>query len=168
VLRVLAGVITALVTAGALWLNIADYEKLPHPARLGVRAHVSGADHGVRVSRHSARSPAGSLAAFELAGERGYSSDPPESALAGGRPGRRICRALPGIRPASPRARRSRNSIWALVDRISSAAQAHFGKTLTARVCGLSPFSGAGSLRVPYGEARADVKEKSTEAIIIS
>ena len=41
-----------------------------------------------------------------------------------GRPGRRIARALPGIRPCSPRARLSRNSIWALVERISSAA--HF------------------------------------------
>jgi hypothetical protein len=32
----------------------------------------------------------------------------------------------------------------------------------------VSPFSGAASLRVPYGEARADVKEKPSEAIIIS
>src|SRR5277367_917217 len=37
-----------------------------------------------------------------------------------------MARALPGIRPASPRARRSRNSIWALVERISSAA--HFAR----------------------------------------
>ena len=50
----------------------------------------------------------------------------PGTARAMRRPGRRICRALPGIRPASPRALRSRNSIWALVERISSAA--HFAR----------------------------------------
>src|SRR5499427_2122259 len=40
----------------------------------------------------------------------------------GGRPGRRIFPAWLGIRPASASARRSRNSIWALVLRNSSAA----------------------------------------------
>src|SRR6185312_13333723 len=40
----------------------------------------------------------------------------------GGRPGLRISPTRPGSRPASARARRRRNSIWALVLRSSSAA----------------------------------------------
>ena len=42
--------------------------------------------------------------------------------LVRGRPGLRISPALLGSRPASASARRSRNSIWALVLRSSSAA----------------------------------------------
>src|SRR5262244_3049962 len=41
----------------------------------------------------------------------------------GGRPGRRISLTPPGSRPAWANACRSRNSIWALVLRSSSAAQ---------------------------------------------
>jgi hypothetical protein len=46
----------------------------------------------------------------------------PVRLLAGGRPRGRIGPARPGSRPASPSARRSRNSIWALVLRSSSLA----------------------------------------------
>src|SRR5499427_10590087 len=81
----------------------------------------------------------------------------PGPASRGGRPGRRIVPAPLGIRPASARARRSRNSIWALVLRSSSEAHrasaswtagssrsSRLLRSLTAIPCPPSLVEGAG------------------------
>ena len=66
--------------------------------------------------------PAPRLRRRFLSAHRPDSNPRVSGGLLRGRPGLRISPALPGSRPASASARRSRNSIWALVLRNSSAA----------------------------------------------